>query len=392
MLDMDSGSSILKHDVRARPPGSYEQYMLDEGIPIHEALVGIADVMELNREPWNRTGGRGAFVQMLSTYQAEKGMYVIEIPPGGELKPERHLYEELMWVLSGNGVAQVWQDGMKPHIFEWQEGSMFAPPLNTWHRLFNGSNKPALLFGVTTAPRIMNTLHDSELVFNCDHRFPDAYNGEEDFFTKTNNYQEGRLAVWETNFILDAKGLKLDAKGPKGWGSRAVRYKMNKHWPNGHISEWPVGVYHEAHRHRAGAILHGLNSHGYVLAWPHELGSRPYEAGHGDRVLRVPWGPNAVYTPPDNWYHQHFNTGSVPARHIALHSGLNRSVPRKVGNVEDFVVFVSERDGGVLIRYEDEDPQIRWDFVAELARNNVQCVMPSPEEIRSNTAKRATTD
>ena len=51
-------------------------------------------------------------------------------------------------------------------------------------------------------------------------------------------------------------------------GSRAVRYKMNKNWPNGHISEWPVGVYHEAHRHRAGAILHGLNSSGYVLAWP----------------------------------------------------------------------------------------------------------------------------
>lgn len=391
MADAESGiASILKHDIRARPPGSYEQYMLDEGIPVHDALVGIADVTELKREPWKRTGGQGAFVQMLSTYQSEKGMYVIEIPPGGELKPERHLYEEMMWVLKGHGATQVWQEGMEPQTFEWQEGSVFAPPLNVWHRLYNGGNEPAILFGVTTAPRIMNTLHDSILVFNCNHQFPDVYNGDPGFFTQHKKYQEARLSVWETNFIPDAKNYKLEAKGPKGWGSRAIRYKMGKHWPNGHISEWPVGVYHEAHRHRAGAILFGLSSTGYVLAWPHEFGSRPYENGNGDKVLRIPWGPNAVYTPPDNWYHQHFNTGREPARHIALHSGLNRSVPRKIGNVEDFFVFVSEKEGGVLIKYLDEDPEIRRHFEEELARNGVECAMPSLAELEARTGHLAT--
>jgi hypothetical protein len=64
-------------------------------------------------------------------------------------------------------------------------------------------------------------------------------------------------------------------------------------------------------------------------------------------------------------------------------------VPRKVGNVEDFFVFVSEREGGVMIRYEDEDPEIRRNFVDELSHNNVQCAMPSPGEIRSNTVDRA---
>jgi quercetin dioxygenase-like cupin family protein len=336
----------------------------------------VSDVTTLERGPWRRTGGRGAFLQMLGSYQAERGMYVVEIEPGGALEAERHLFEEQIWVLKGQGATQVWQEGMQPQTFEWQQGSVFAPPLNAWHRLYNGSKEPALLFAVTTAPRIINTVHDAELVFNCNHSFTAEFDGDPNFFTETKSYTEGRTAIWEANFIPDAKGFGLKTRSVKTWGSHAVRYRMGKHWPNGHISEWPVGVYHQAHRHGPGAIILGLSSQGYVLAWPSELSSRPYEAGHGDKVMRIPWGPNSVYTPPDNWYHQHFNTGPEPARHIAVHSGVDRAVTRKFGDIEDFAVMVSEKDGGLLISYEDEDPEIRRQFEAELARNNIECTMP----------------
>jgi quercetin dioxygenase-like cupin family protein len=364
------------YDVRSRVPGEYERYMLDEGIPVHEALVGISDVTQLPRQFWSRTGGQGAFVQMLGSYQAERGMYVVEIPPGGELKAERHLYEELLWVLRGQGATEVWQDGTKPQIFEWREGSVFAPPLNTWHRLYNGTTEPALLFAVTTAPRIMNTLHDSELVFNCDHQFKQEFTGRPNYFSETKGYNEGRSEILEANFIPDAKSFVLKSSSVKTWGSRAIRWRMNKYWPNGHISEWPVGVYHQAHRHGPGAIILGLTSNGYVLAWPHDLGNKPFQNCLGDQVVRIPWGANSVYTPPDNWYHQHFNTGRQPARHIAVHSGVNRAVPRKFGNIEDFAVMVSENDGGLLISYADEDPEIRRRFEQELTPEGIQCNLP----------------
>jgi hypothetical protein len=39
-----------------------------------------------------------------------------------------------------------WYDGMKKHTFEWQEGSLFASPLNCWYQHFTG--KPINLSGM----------------------------------------------------------------------------------------------------------------------------------------------------------------------------------------------------------------------------------------------------
>jgi len=33
--------------------------------------------------------------------------------------------------------------------------------------------------------------------------------------------------------------------------------------------------------------------------------------------------------------------------------------------------------GGTLIEYEDEDPRVRADFEAELAKKGIKCTMPS---------------
>ena len=38
--------------------------------------------------------------------------------------------------------------------------------------------------------------------------------------------------------------------------------------------------------------------------------------------------------------------------------------------------YVSGRDGGTLIEYEDEDPQIRADFEAEIGAKGIECKMP----------------
>jgi hypothetical protein len=48
------------------------------------------------------------------------------------------MYEETIYVPAGRGATTLWYDGMKKHTFEWQEGSLFALPLNCWYRHFNG--------------------------------------------------------------------------------------------------------------------------------------------------------------------------------------------------------------------------------------------------------------
>ena len=96
--------------------------------------------------------------------------YVCEIPAGKALKPQRHLFEELIYIVSGRGATTVWNDPASKHTFEWQEGSVFSPPLNSWYQHFNGNGaEPARYLAVTTAPCMINLLHNTDFIFNCDY-------------------------------------------------------------------------------------------------------------------------------------------------------------------------------------------------------------------------------
>ena len=358
--------------VRTNGETPYEKWAKLEDIPIHQALAGVDDVTDLPRRPWGRTGGLGTFIELLGTYEMGRTLYIAEIPDGAALEPERHMYDEAIFILQGRGLTEVWREGEPKVTFEWSKGSLFAPPINTWHRLVNGSREPALFLGFTTAPQVMNALYDSEIVFNCDYQFTGRFGGQPEYFGRgKERYKEGRATIWETNFIPDAFAEFLDPGEYKVAGGQMTTYRMAGDFPNGHMSEWPVGRYHKAHYHGPGALLIGLRGKGYVPLWPRELGIHPYQDGHEDQVVTVNWGTNSIYVPPNGWYHQHMNAGKEPARHIAFYA----SRPSRVEGGEA-VVTTSYREGGTLIEYEDEDPEIRRRFVEALAIEGVECTMP----------------
>src|SRR3954470_4101168 len=125
-----------------------------QDIPIVRA-VGVSRVQDLPLKPWKRMGGKGTFIQLWGT-EGLWGMHVVEVPGGGALNVEKHLYEEQYLVVEGRGSTEVWTEGGKVHMFEWQKGSLFAIPLNAYHRIVNASSSPALLLGGTSAPNAMN--------------------------------------------------------------------------------------------------------------------------------------------------------------------------------------------------------------------------------------------
>jgi hypothetical protein len=112
--------------------------------------------------------------------------------------------------------------------------------------------------------------------------------------------------------------------------------------------------------------------------WPPEAGIRPYEAGHADQVVRVDWREGSVFSPPSGWFHQHFNTGNEKARQLAFRysgqSGKYLLGAWRAINKEG--VRTSTREGGTMIEYEDEDPQIRRDFEDAIEKVNVRMEMP----------------
>jgi oxalate decarboxylase/phosphoglucose isomerase-like protein (cupin superfamily) len=356
----------------------YQDYMDWEGIPVYEEVVGIPDVTALPRKPWARTGGNGTFIQLVGTFESERGLYVADIPGGKALEPEKHLYEEEIFVLEGQGVSEVWQgDGAKV-TFEWGPGSVFAFPPNTTHRLFNGSREPAIFMAATTAPRVINALHDFKGVFDSDHKYVDLYVHDNYFLTPEVKTIEGwyKQGILFTNFIANANRALLDNHEQKVSGGQLTGYRMGKHFPHGHISEWPAGRYHKAHYHGPGAILLGLDGEGFVLAWDNKLGPRPYSDGHGDQVYKVPWHKHSIYSPPNAYFHQHFNTGDGPARHVAVYGEALPLGVHDMNEAEGWKGHKSFREGGTLIEYEDEDPQVRTNLEAELAGKGIKLTMP----------------
>src|ERR671939_154050 len=92
-----------------RPNSPYDNFMESEGIPIYRD-IGVRRVQDLPRKPWKRKGGSGTYIQLLGT-EGLWGCYVVEVPGAGALNPEKHLYEEIYFVVEGRGTTEVWLEG-----------------------------------------------------------------------------------------------------------------------------------------------------------------------------------------------------------------------------------------------------------------------------------------
>jgi hypothetical protein len=362
---------------------AYKRWMKEQSIPIHAGYI-VKDVTTVERRPWHMTGTPAAFID-LTGMEGFSGMQVVEIPPGGATKPQRHLYQHLICIVEGHGAAEVWLDGddERKSSFEWGTFSLFSPPLNAWYRLYNVGSTPVIYLAVNDAPMIMDLFHNQDFIFNNPFKFTDRFpTGDGAFFDREERYVSGETMIWETNLIDNVGEAMIDALERKGAGVKLTIFDMAANSMAGHLAEWPVGRYHKAHHHQGGAVLMILRSEGYTLMWPQEVGVRPYKNGFADQVVRVDWGLYSVFSPPTKWFHQHFNTGTETARQLAFRPGGSSKNPtgyrhagaRVVNGVQG--VLVSYREGGSMIDYEDEDPQIRMDYEQDLKHHGLQSKMP----------------
>ncbi len=373
-----AGNDRIKDLMASFQKTAYFQWMHRQSVPIIDGY-GVEDVREIKMAPWAHLGGRASFVNLYGM-EGVTGMYVAEIPPGGALEPEKHFYEKVVCILSGNGATEVWQDGGRKQTFEWGPWSLFAPPMNASHRMINGGREPVKFLAVTNAPLMMDVIHNEDFIFKCPYNFSDRYSGAEGFFNVgTKRYENGMQHIWETNFIMDIQSAALDQRDVKGAGVRITQFELSGNSLIGHLAQWPAGRYHKAHYHGPGAILLGLQSSGYVLIWSKELGTEPYKSGHGDEVVEVKWKEGSVYCPPGGWFHQHFNTGAQQARHLAVRYGSRlHPIGFKIADkLSEDGIYIDVKRGGTLINYEDEDPYIRKHYEEEMKKKGVSSEMPA---------------
>jgi mannose-6-phosphate isomerase-like protein (cupin superfamily) len=349
----------------AAPQHPYYAWQANEGLPIHRGF-SVPDCTTADVVPWERMGGNGAFITLGTKPGHDTGHYLCEIPARGQLKPTRHMFEEMIYILQGRGVTQVWNEGHPKRMFEWGPGSLIGIPLNAWYQHFNSGDEPVRFISHNNAPYMMSIFKNPRFCWDNPFVFDDRYSGEESYWSGEGKLKPGR--TWETNFIPDARTLELQEWKERGAGGLNVMLRMVDSVLNGHISQFPIGTYKKSHvdpenKGRdpgGGAHLLILDGIGFTLVW--EPGDK--------EIRRIDWKGNTLIVSPKGWYHQHFNTGPKPARYLALRA----DQATNYGNVRRFS-DVSEREGGGQVEYEDENPDIHRIFESELAEHGVTCKM-----------------
>jgi mannose-6-phosphate isomerase-like protein (cupin superfamily) len=350
----------------------YLDWIAGEGVPVVQDY-GIY-LFEVETRPWPRFGIKGAACHCEGRGDFAS-MFLFEIPPGGSGLPQRHLYEEVIYVLEGTGSTQIeFADGTTRN-FEWGPRSLFAVPMNAKHRHFNGSGQNRALFVSTNdMPLIMNLFHNETFVFDTNFEFAERI-GKSEYFSGGGDLILVRPGnhMWETNFVPDLEKMKLTEWEERGAGSSIILFVLADGNMHAHISEMPIGTYKQGHRHGPGAHVMIVTGTGYSLFWWE--GEKDYK--------RLDWKHGMVFPPPGGQWHQHFNTGTVPARYLATSVGsirypltaLKRRSTGTTSKGAKIAVATSTKEGGDQIDYEDQDPRIHPMFVAEMRRNGARARM-----------------
>src|SRR3974390_373062 len=344
----------------------YLDWLAGEGIPVIEDY-GVY-LFDVKTAPRPRYGVNGEAVH-LKVRGDFANMFVLEIGPGRSTAPQRHLYEEVVYVLEGHGSTQLEFAAGGRRSFEWGEKSLFAIPLNARYRHFNGSGtERALLVGTTNLPMVMNVFHNADFVFGCDFDFSERA-GNRKFFEGDGNLITVRPGnhMWETNFVPDLTAIELKSWGDSGAGGTNIMFVLADGTMHAHISEMPVGTYKKGHRHGPSFHVMCVMGQGYSLLW--------YE--HEKDFRRIDWKHGMVLVPADRQFHQHFNTGPAPARYLATAvGGLRYPTMRAqraslLGASEDDNPAGSKsgKEGGEQTEYEEKDPRIHRIWLEEMRKN-----------------------
>jgi uncharacterized RmlC-like cupin family protein len=304
------GEDVLGPTVLRNPPvnSPYQRWLerVRNEIPMFEGLV-IQDIEHVALSPWPQMGeGITGLYLHFADYQMTDGR-ILEIPPGGQTASQRHLYEKGIYFLSGEGYTILQQEGKPLQRVNWSEGDLFSVPLNVLHQHYNTGSGPARMLMVTSFPLVLNVMNNEDFIDHDTYAFTDRYDAAPDYLQRVEDVNEIENAA---NFVEDVPTTGTRKFDQIGKGNETMHWLMaGNSMLNMHVMELPPKAHNKGHRHASDAFILLLSGTGYSVAWR--------EGAYDDRV-RVDWQAGTLFVPPTYWYHQHFNTSSTPARHLAI--------------------------------------------------------------------------
>ena len=223
----------------------YVAWTEKEGVPVTEDF-GV-DLLKCPTAHWPRFGVEGGIVNLKGRGDFVS-IFVLDLKPGAQTAPQKHLFEEVVYVLSGHGSTTVESSDGRKHSFEWGPKSLFALPLNARYQHFNASGREhARLASTNNLCMMLNLFHNEAFVFDNPYEFPErqgsqkSFSGEGDFIP----VRPGRN-MWETNFVPDLAAFELKEWKARGAGGSNMMFVLADGTMHAHISQMPVGTYKKA--------------------------------------------------------------------------------------------------------------------------------------------------
>jgi len=290
---------------------TYERYLADRGTRvIRDGHVPSLVDLALSPAP----DGTSAAAVQLPGMEGLSSMEVIELPPGHQTPRRRHLYEEYVLVLAGEGsVVFHGADGGEREL-PWRRESVFAIPLNMAFTLRNNGTEPCRLALINNAHLWMDLLGDASAAFACELAFPDREALVLDASIEPGIHQLGRRTAFRGPVFDDLGTVPLPEhafiRGP-GFGYMLLQLTGGVY--GCHIGELPQGHISNAHWHAGGAVLISMAGDGYTQSWPNTAGPQPPD----DAVVRQDFGYSGAVSVGTGWFHLHANTGRGPLRQVA---------------------------------------------------------------------------
>lgn len=100
-------------------------------------VAGDLRSMDVPERRWRNNRGRWFHLAGNNNLDA----HVAELPPGGNSVRHRHTTEAYLYVVRGRGFSIINFDGEPTERVEWEEGTLFSPPVFAWHQHFNLSDQ-----------------------------------------------------------------------------------------------------------------------------------------------------------------------------------------------------------------------------------------------------------
>ncbi len=355
---------------------AYDQWIESLGVPIHRGHF-VADLRTVDVGWWEERQCNVAFLQFMGMEGVSEGR-IAEIAPGQTLPPQKLAIGETIYVLDGTGLASIWAGEGPKRNFEWQPHSMFHVPRYATVQLTNArGDHPARVLHYNYMPMAMTVIPDPSFYYNNPYEDPALlYSDEGESYSQAKAVlgagardpkaeREGAVrddsipaashggAWWIGNFFPDmASWDKLSPYRGRGAGGTSVKIMFPNSGMSASMSVFDSCMYKKAHLHGPGRVIVIPAGEGYSVLWE----------PNGNKVI-CPWGEAAVFTPPNGWYHQHFNLGEGPARYLKF-----GHLPQLSGS--------GGVDGRAQIEYPDEEPWIRETFEGKLAERNLASMMP----------------